>query len=60
MTFSDGVVWKAVGDEKEIEKKTKGPAWCFPSERKMLHLILGNDREEDDSDQEGPEQEIPE
>ena len=32
MTFSDGVVWKAVGNEKEVEKKTKGPIWRFPSE----------------------------
>ena len=41
MTFSDGVVWKAVGDEKEVEKKTKGPVWRFPSEVKDAPSYFG-------------------
>ena len=45
MTFSDGVVWKAVKEGVRQCERSKERGWHRVSERRTLHLILGDGEE---------------
>ena len=53
MTFSNGVVWRAVKEDEKRCERSKGRGWCRVSERRTLHLILGDGEEKSDDEKEG-------
>ena len=59
MTFSDGVVWRAIGESDKRGECSKNRPWRPISERRTVHLILGKG-EEDEEEEEGTEEaEVP-
>ena len=58
MTFSDGVVWKAVGGGANQGDKDKGGRWRQWSEKRVAYLVLG--KGEDKDEEEGKEEEVEE
>jgi len=57
LTFSDGVVWKAVVKEGQETKLEKCKGWRFPSERRACYLMQ---KEESEDENEPKTTEIPE
>ena len=60
MTFSDGVVWKAVGESDKQGHAGKNRRWRPFGERRTIHLILGKEEGSDEErDEEKGDAEIP-
>ena len=56
MTFNDGVVWRAVSEKSQPFEKSRCRKWRPVGERRALHLILGDEEQEEAKE----EAEIPE
>ena len=56
MIFSDGVVWRAVSKRSQPVEKSRCQKWRPVGERRALHLILGDEEEEEAKE----EAEVPE
>ena len=56
MTFSDGVVWKAVPKEDKNAPYKRESGWRLPSEKRLYHLVQ---EEEDEKVEEEKASEIP-
>ena len=59
MTFSDRIVWRAVNEGYKQAEKSKGWRWRPMGERRTIHLILGNEEDEEETNEGENEPEIP-
>ena len=59
MTFSNGVVWRAVNKGWKQAEKSKGRRWRPMGERRTIHLILGNEEDDKETNEGENELEIP-
>ena len=59
MTFSDGVVWRAVNKGYKQAERSKGRRWRPMGERRMIHLILGSEEDDEGTNEGESEPEIP-
>ena len=59
MTFSDGVVWRAVNEGCKQAERSKGRRWRPMGERRTIHLILGSEEDDEETNEGENEPEIP-
>ena len=58
MTFSDGVVWKAIGESNKQGECSKNRRWRPISERRTVHLILGKGEEDEEEEEVAEDAEV--
>ena len=59
MTFSDGVVWRAIEKSDKRGECGKNHRWRPISERRTVHLILGKGEEDEEEEEGAEEAEVP-